>query len=192
MVAVRHLVLLAALAIVAEAANYDIFDVIERLTTLTKQDIIDRIKASEQASRLGVKNDDVIRLNGPLWSKFQTLRTRLKTMTGAEQSVVRTLFSIARDVLDRRMSDADVSERIEEAFRNGGQGLCARYQRVPRELCSPTAQPTIPGGHPAPTGSSASTDGNVMALFKALHNAASITGLPGLSNPFEDSLEEAV
>ncbi|WKX97934.1 hypothetical protein Q1695_013551 [Nippostrongylus brasiliensis] len=194
MVAVRLLVLLAALAIVGEAAKYDIFDVIEKLTTLTKQDIIDRIKASEQASRLGVKNDDVIRLNGPLWSKFQTLRARLQTMTRAEQTVVRTLFSIARDVIDRRVSDAAVSDRIVEAFQNGGQGLCARYKRLPGELCSltsPTAQPTIPGGHPAPTRPSASSDGNVMALFVALMDAAR-TNIAIVQDPFKDSLNEAV
>ncbi|VDL72748.1 unnamed protein product [Nippostrongylus brasiliensis] len=122
----RHLVLLAALAIVGEAANHDIFDVIDAMTMLTRQDLIDIIKASEQASRLGVKNDDVIRMNGPLHSKFQRLRAQLNTLTGVEQTVVRTLFSIARDVIDRRTTDADVSDRTVEAFRNGGLGLCAR------------------------------------------------------------------
>ncbi|VDL79448.1 unnamed protein product [Nippostrongylus brasiliensis] len=203
MVAVRLLVLLAALAIVGETAKYDIFDVIEKLTTLTKQDIIDRIKASEQASRLGVKNDDVIRLNGPLWSKFQTLRARLKTMTEAEQSVVRRLFSIARDVLERRMSDADVSERIVEAFQNGGQGLCARYQRLDRcshlkykvkaqiadDLCKPKAQPTVPGGHPATTGPSGhpATTGPSGHPATTGPSASSDENLDDLVNALEDA-----
>ncbi|VDL72747.1 unnamed protein product [Nippostrongylus brasiliensis] len=43
------------------------------------------------------------------------------------------------------------------------------------ELCSPKAQPTTPGGHPAPTGSSATSDENLKELLKALNNAASKT-----------------
>ncbi|VDL72749.1 unnamed protein product [Nippostrongylus brasiliensis] len=131
MVAVRHLVLLAALAIVGEAANYDIFKVIDAMTMLTRQDLIDIIKAAEEAFKLGKSRDDVIRMNGPLHYKFRMLRAELRKLSTDEQNVIGKLLAIAREVLDRRVSDVEASNRIMEAFRNGGQGLCARYPRIP-------------------------------------------------------------
>ncbi|WKY01833.1 hypothetical protein Q1695_015666 [Nippostrongylus brasiliensis] len=116
-------------------------------------------------------------------------------MTDVEQSVVRRLFSIARDVLDRRATDDDVSSRIEEAFRNGGQGLCARYKRLPGDLCKPKAQPTIPGAQPTipvPTGPSASSDEKLRELINALMDATYATVPPTLQKPFQDSLKEAL
>ncbi|VDL70930.1 unnamed protein product [Nippostrongylus brasiliensis] len=170
MVAERHLVLLAALAVVGGAAKYDIFQVVEALTMLTKDDLIARIKVAEDAYRLNKTRDNVMKMNGPLYRKFQIFRAQLNTLSRDEQNVIGRLLSIARDVLDHRINDY-VSDRIVEAFRNGGQGLCAKYPRLPAELCS--AVPHISGGHPAAPGSSVSTDENFEALIDALTKASS-------------------
>ncbi|WKX97338.1 hypothetical protein Q1695_013188 [Nippostrongylus brasiliensis] len=171
MVAERHLVLLAALAIVGGAAKYDIFQVVEALTMLTKDDLIARIKVAEDAYRLNKTRAELLRMNGPLYRKFQIFRAQLNTLSEDEQNVIGRLLLTARDVLDHRINDYDVSDRIVETFRNGGQGLCAKYPRLPAELCS--AVPHISGGHPAAPGSSVSTDESFEALIDALTKASS-------------------
>ncbi|VDL83121.1 unnamed protein product [Nippostrongylus brasiliensis] len=65
----------------------------------------------------------------------------------------------------------------------------AHWNCVPRldqDLCSPKARSTIRGGHPAPPGSSASSDENLEELIEALKRASSISSAK-FQHSFKDS-----
>ncbi|VDL65065.1 unnamed protein product [Nippostrongylus brasiliensis] len=183
-----------ALAIVGEAAiyaaTYDIFEVFGAITILTKWDIIDRIKTAYDELRSPITRAELLWMNGPLHYKFQKFRAQLSKLSTDEQNVIGDLLLIAHEVLVRSVSDVEASDRIEEAFRSGPLELCAKFPRLDQDLCSPKARSTIRGGHPAPTGSSASSDENLEELIEALKRASSMSSAK-FQHSFKDSLDEA-
>ncbi|WKX96849.1 hypothetical protein Q1695_012921 [Nippostrongylus brasiliensis] len=113
--------------------------VIQLFAEMIADDQIELWKAAKEAHREGKTMKEIIKKNEPLYRKSIEFNALAKNFSEDEMKVLRNLLLISDGVIDGSTPDDIASIGIGIVFERFGQGLCAKYPRLPKDLCLPKA-----------------------------------------------------